>query len=1615
MAAPNYITDVSGPTPNYLLGADNHNLGNDSTSWFDPTTWPDKVGNAGKFFAVSALSGADSVYNSAVTVGNWLGAEASLSDTSQWITALDADLGQYYSQNRQAADLAGFIGTAFVPGIGGIKALNAGQNALRAATKAGSIGKNLSQFTGILAPSTETYVKLAGAEIKSQQAVFSSLNKSTLQALGSGVWQNALEGAAFETFVQATMFKSPILETQDNWDIAKNILTGAALGGVIGGAFEGARTLRGIKNERLAEDYALKPFNSREVVQEATSPADRIILALENRDMTAVPYIPPLPASASVAEQELRAAQLANAQAAVAKKSASINNTVREALHEMNVGANPELINLVADSLQGIGHIDALKNLAGAEEITRVLNTTKMEREAAKNLTPGVQSRYVKLQGENAGEVSFDLPPVLSVADRVALKSGQTLQDAINAEVKSKGFTHKLLWDPLSKASKLSWRDAELRYIWADQLTKLPENALIHGNDIPLLERFLKDGNVDLRIQVGKTEFKPSTPQELREFIISRKDALSNDLMLKRIDKLDPESDSIETITAAIGKTLNMRVNWLEGTREVVDPSKGYFAWQTLGEETAALRKAKGLTPIDTPSYYQPQLAKINYKIPDPLNPNASSFVTDAMVHIKQQQKLFQEQADRVVAKQSGTDLYNRMAELSDVDLARTNSYGAGSGMLSSAQSRYGSPESTVQYLGGVSKDLTGKIKQGVDDTLQGPLYHVSQNKEAAIEVATVNQQLSRTSEHYVFDREDLLGLGENTLVPKKYIDAAKKGGEDFSTDDLAAISLQPGAPEYIKFQTWEAAELFNAHASLTAQRTSNAMERNTAYGKIDQKSADIVRPYRHAIKDYPHFALVKDPSVTGAGHTTMLFANTPKELEALIAKTNRDFPEFQVLTKQDTAEYYRAHQEYEYSRGLNENYIDSSLKSRGIFSNFYTETDPNKIVDTILQYHYRSAEVEASEIMRLKFNSQFNWLENQANAYSALESSKFGGGKIGTIQQNEKNPYISYIKTALNLSSTPTSNPWWSLNKWLDNSVSALVGRVRNSFDKANSPGELEEVKTLLSKYGSQTAYNLQAADLALINHTAPKAELSKFVRSANAIMSRFTLGLDPLNTLNNAIGANVLRGTELAQVTRAINQGNEEIAGRLAQIGKVAIPGVDDTILSPTKLFANSLRRFADPVTRKQLLAEYRDAGFIRDRLEQFWSMADDLTLRGTETANELTGRINSAFSRAKKLADAGERLTGNTYAEEFNRFISADVARQITDLAEAGGIMSRSESLTYIQTFVNRVEGNTFASQRPGLFQGPIGQAIGLFQSYQFNLMQQMFRYVAEGEKKDLGMLLGLQGTFYGLQGEPGFKFLNDHIVGTLSGNQQHRDLYDATRGIVGKTAGDWLLYGTASNMLQTNLYSRGDINPRQLSIIPTSLNEVPFVGGMSKVFGSLYEAAQKIGNGAPVWESIRQGIEHNGVSRPLAGLAQVATSLKTGNEVFSTSSKGTIIGSNDLLSLASLSRLAGGRPLDEAIQNDTMFSVHQYEAVDRAKKNLLAESVKTAVIKGNIPDEESVNQFAAKYAELGGKQGSFAKYMMEQYTKANTSQAQILFQKLNHPMSYKIQALMGGEEY
>lgn len=1615
--------------PAWLLAADNHNLGNTKGgSWLDADTWVEKFENVGRFIATATLSGGSGFYNTGVTVGNFFGANAELINNDQWITSIDSDLGAYYAENRQAVDLAGFIGSSLVPGIGAVKILNVGQKALRAATEAGSVGVNMSRATKLLAPATEDYVKLAAADFAKTNASFSLINANVAKALGSGVWQNTLEAAAFETAAYATMFKSPILEEQDGWDIVKNIAIGGVVGGTIGGAFSAAKIRYGIKANVQAEDIASKYATAREAFADKLTPAQKMILMAADRDGSAIPTIP------SDGEPALFIKDRSNFVA----KMERTNNAIRTETHNMTIGKDVELGNAVADAIhvnpnvllsgkQELTHVDYLNNFLHAENIARLREVTKVDKDFNKAVRDGdifeqgrLFTRFVKLTGDEVGHVSPDMPLVNSLADSVIPAAGQTTKQAVLERVKEFKFSKNNLWD-ISKLKGLSANyEAEAREIWLSEYAHtIKPDMLVHVNDVPMLEHLFKTKQylAVKFIDDAKVTTEIRSDSDMYELIKHTKHRLSLDMLHRMVAN---QGLPIRGGTDLIARTLNMSKKYLEGDRKLDREFNDLFYRDGLTKELAVTRKLSGLTGSEDLAAadvrFRPEYVKISYRVPPDSSLAAmDGNVIDGMTYIRTKEKEYLQVVDRVFAAHA-SKVAGIMPVITDDMLWTTTRYGSGPGMASFASGSYGSVESAFELMGQATSRLKTAFKEAAKTELNSPLVKIAQDQKSAIELMELSRQVARTSEHYQYvDDMAEYGLDEvgPGLIARKLIGEDKDGNIVLKTAQEAG--LQDGAPTHLPIKNATTADAVKAHVNVNDRRLSAEKDMRAAQGRENYKHMGTFQPIRPDPRDFPFFAFVKDPDVTGAGHTSMIHANSEKELNALMDRVKTEFPQYKVITKSQAEEHYRAHKEYEFDRTLHENYIDSDLKRRGIASEFFVKTDPQVIANDVLNHHLRQEDILATELVRMKYQKQFDFLEDQAKMYSGLESSRYGSS-LERVEKMGKNPFISYIKTGLDINRLAEHPLWYSFNRTLDNAVSVVFGRVRELTAQAKSPEELEQINSYLKEVGFNNGYYDAATNL-LANHPAPRGELTKFVRTANAILSRFTLGLDPINALNNGIGANILRGVELSQVSRGIAEANPALVGKLSQLTKIQLsPESKALVTSPAKIIAKSFGRFfkdaMDPA--HPLMNGYRRDGFVRNLTEQFYSMLDDVTLQGTETATDLQTRLQRAFKKMRDLGDAGEKYTGNTFAEEFNRFISADVMRQITDIGIEAGSLSAREAKAYINTFVNRVEGNIIASQRPLMFQGPIGQAIGLFQTYQFNLMQNLFRYVGEGKGKDVAMLLGLQGTFYGMNGLPGFAFMNQHIVGTASGNKQHRDVYDATYGIAGQSAGELLLYGIPSFVTRGNLYSRGDINPRQVTIVPTSPEQVPIVGAYTKFVNSILGVAANVKDGAPVWDSFLAGIEHNGLSRPLAGMAQFARGFTNeSGKVFSTSTRGTMMYQNDLLSWATAIRVAGAKPLDEAIVNDGVYRLRAYEAVDRSRKFALSEAVKIGAVNGEIPSEEQVAVFAERYAALGGKQSYFNRWMMEQIKHATTPQSQEIARQLKHPLAYKVQMLMGGE--
>lgn len=1095
---------------------------------------------------------------------------------------------------------------------------------------------------------------------------------------------------------------------------------------------------------------------------------------------------------------------------------------------------------------------------------------------------------------------------------------------------------------------------AEARAIWASKLDLADPKVVVKPFDVPVIDAALDSGVSSLNIE-GRG-------------ILSRQELIAHVKNIKDAEAELIAVNSPKASTAEIAKRINADVKYLE--------EGGDLAHMSL--------------PVG--EYTKPTWVKLAYDVQPQYDLNG--FVMDAIVHAKENQKVLRQAADVAFAKQFPDDFAN-MPYIGDRALATANRYGSGTGFFKSANENYGSLGSAVQAVGAVAHKLKERMITSVGERFN-PLRHAVMTDDLAKEdiVVAYNMLLGTGERHVLYNGQ---------IMPERLMKWFEAGAEGVAPDVQTYTLKSPAAEEFLSAWVSHNDDYLISKAERLALQVGGGAEAKT--GHIYMPPPDPKR--------YNHFAFVVDTSVTNQGNVRMIHAASQNELEALANSVNG--PGLKVVFKADNEAFFKARQEYEYALGINESFTNSSVARTGKGAPYFAVTDANKILDEIMEWRQRADVTNMREFIKLKYAPEVTELNRLADSWdaTALSRKAYSGKYAGDATAN---PYKSFIDTMLDVSPKENYPIWTPINRLLETGVSKFVARYTDAMNSAVDEASFRKMSDMLEEAGISANFD-SAATMALANHTAPKPVLEEFIRKGNSLLSFLMLRSDPLNAVNNGVGHSVLYGTESRNLIAQIKAGNTEAAGELAKLASVQVPGGIGAALSPNKLATDAYAAYAKMLggapEMKQLEETFRRHGWMPSFVDQDRSVIQQLTLTGTETQSQLRQRIEGAVKAVTKYP-----VKFNQSVEDMNRFVSAYTAKTLTDIAVKHGIMRPDEAFSYINTFVNRTQGNYIASQRPMLFQGPVGQAVGLFQTYQFNLLQQLFRYVGDGQTKSVATLLGLQGSIYGMNGLPAFNFINQHIVGKAAGNVENKDVISQTYDTVGKEAGDWLMYGLASNMflvpdLKTNLYTRGDINPRQVTVIPTTLADVPIVGATAKFFTSMGNTLSRLSAGGDPYSTILQGVEHTGISRPLAGLAQTMQAFGNNDALaYSTTSKGSILMANDLLSFATLSRLAGGRPLDEAIANDAMYRVKSYEAAQHQKIMQLGAAIRSQVQSGSDIDAAMVQGFAKEYAERGGKQEQFAKFMSRQMMAANTAQANQLAYGLKTPGSQYMQTIMGG---
>ena len=1620
--------------PSYITAADTLNVANGNRTFLEAAV--DVVDSIPKFIATSVISGANQLYNIPTDIGNLIteGEAAKRRDTGEIIADLDSDLGKFYEEHKEGSDLVGFMVSSLVPGLGGIKALNAGQKALRTAAEAGKFGTGMGKSMGLLVtPQKQAFIDTALKQVATNSAPASIIQRNATKAVASGFGQNVLEVAAFETAVALTMFDSPILENQDFGDFVANVAFGAGVFGFIGGAVDATRIHFSLKKAKDAAAVEARPWEFIDKAAAASKGYEKIVLDFEQ-----IANIPAVPTSLEPSRQ-------AFLKAAAETKVRTLETSIRKELGELT-RKDQDAATVLSHTFKKasiqdqqsafIGLVEASKMGAPAkiaDRVEKIQNKMAKGKASTKEIDEFMESSiavsYAKTWGENAGKVSPEAPILTSLAD--TLKTGQKIK------VGKQGVTagsKKFKFDTAFNIGKIStkkiakpWNilkadpfEAQARYIWAGKLDTFAPSAknplTVHVDDIPLMEKVLQEVSPeDLRHVTFKGlkegEFVPNS-SNLHDFIGDRKVMLANKL-------LGPEAAAART-QDEIAAIVNVKSSLLSG--EVIkDPVNAYASKDILALQdhtvsyTSKLvaqgirKESEGLVDL----WEIPQNLKLTYDTTSFQGIN--NFVVENMAFIKGQQKVYQEGTSNMAARTLGDD-YDKFEDINSGKVFEgAVPSGAGAGFASAASSNYGTLAASVENIGRTTTSVIEKFKNRTRDALEPLLYKLGNDQEAAIEWSVLNQRVRAIEGEYALNEagdalEPLL-----TVRWRRQAAAAAAAGKAAPKQPTLA---NPAMEKRIEINKGATRNLVKAHIELNSARTAELAGIRTSQGLQFNRAPDAFYPIPVNPKDFPHFAMVIDESITSGNHTKTLFANSAEELESMADKLKQN-PHYKVYFKKEAEEYYDSIGQHDYEKTINNSYLDVDAHRKGVSAPFIPATDPQKITSDMLNWHMARETGLVREAVTAKYEVQFRELESLGREHALASTSTFSSikSKLG-IPEARNNPFKDYIDTALGVKPTE-SYPWWTwTNTMADTAVSKVLTRAASIMSTAKTDQEIAKVNELLTKAGYKGAAYDESMDL-FANTQVNRQLLTKTVQKANSILATVVLRLDVLNAVNNAVSANVLLGAETKAVIRAIGRGDKEAAGALSQLMDIRVPGTDKLIKSPTKLIANAVKKYGRD---EELMKFYKDNGFTTTISEQYKSSLEALTFNGVEGVGTWSKRVDGVQKKLASAADKGEVITGNRLAEEFNRFVAADVMKQMTDVAVARNLMTGKEQLAYINTFVNRTQGNYLASQRPMMFHGPIGQAIGLFQTYQFNLMQQLLRHVGEGHAKDSMVLLALQGTIHGMNGLPGFNAINTHLVGNASGNTAHKDAYDAVYGIAGKEAGDWLMYGAASNALglldpdlKVNLYTRGDINPRQVTIVPTDPASVPIVQASAKFFANLFETAKKLGAGGDAVGTILQGLEHNGLSRPLAGIAQTLQGLDNPEQAsYSTSKRGNVIAANDLNSLMNIVRIVGGKPMDEAIAIDATYRFKAYAAADTKSRSVLGEAIKSTMLAGKEPTVEQIENFAEGYAATGGRQEQFNSWFTGLYKQANLSQANEILQSLNSPFTQSMQKLMGGKE-
>lgn len=1579
-----------------------------------------------KGIPTTLISGMTQLANSAESIADVVGLGWGQLDTANVVheadQLLNTDMNAYYQKHQEGVDLLGFMGASLLPGTIGVKALHAAQKGL-------AVGTATNIATGLLTNTAEVQLLNRAKTVIESGASINQINKARVAAALARGGQLALEGIAFDMAVFSAMNDNPFLADMSAGDQFKHsIMFGALFGGlgagwnyfsqfnkaftVSGGTLAGQQTsLKAIETEvgtAITEAGYIVNKAAGPKTTDIASPV-QLFDSLHPDTPLQVYYAGPVRltpenfdhyAAQSFPRREAPMIFSADPSVAASRLIGSANQ--KGAMNELTISAKNPLMDIYIPN-KGITHKKIKEaEMMGYDSIIHVDKEGVAQSIAIIDRSIIVDMNKPRL---SHGDAAIDISKALHEEPFGPVR--QELTTAVNAVVSRRVET--LHAQAADLATRLS-TDPTIRESVKDAITKwVPDLVASVFTGATRIERITADDlagtlkvgmpwrarnwmAIDLEtgamatdpklgaiaygdVSVGKNtvaagvfSIKPASHE------LTTKSLEVEGELLYRWGAHNPDNTfdlgTTSGVIAAYGaltatNTIHVITPYgkrlsVGGQYAAAEVSGAYH--YTLMQDLMDGKLPQWFGTTDWGNYVFPtgKWAKVEYsswQIP-------SAWKARGMIDWEIKVK---------AAAAHNKTVVQTIMPLGDLPVIDVSSVGAhdyrqSAGLMHSFNAAYESAMEAVSYVGSIVQNKTGEMREARAIKMlnaEQAIRTSGERSETSTLFNAVATRIRGDSDWWRIDTESRTIFQEKTLPDKTVSREVLLGADEGQAAELVynyfAQLKQVDADYLTKSKGLDA---------LTGQLKNNAPE-----------DAIYLPPYD--LGKTPYVVIVADPT----GSKAMVRGRTAEDLQAKIRQIRVNFPDYTVYTSGDTKSFFKMKGEWEFENAFSKTSVNTALRNDGIMRdldvksgwqeldniNAWLTRKEFSLVRRAVSANYAQEFAEASALSSV--TNPFHGTKLSAAGEAATPVSKLGADAYSTLISTALNvrdatahPYWEYFNTGLNKLYEGTANALWDMGSKLRKSEISVADANRILKQRGvNDAAFTEELWALAAKPDFSTA----ALDaMARVRH----------------ILNTTVLRLDFFNPVVQTLGLPIM-------LMPAIRDATSEVRS------------MGDTV-PMFKMMGTAVKNLFD----KNLIEHYAEKGVVSKGLVAHANMIDSagLIFKASSSARvlEQAGIVQSKFD---KFINFFSKPTD--FAEHAQRFISADIGRQI---AEMRGLISGTPGYwAFISNFVAKVNGTYIAAQRPTLFTGIAGQAISVFQTYQFNLMQQFAKHIENGDKKTLALMLGLQGTIYGAASLPAFKVLNQQLLGEF--NRDNADAYSISAKYLPETAGNFMMYGAASTLLGAALWSRGDVTPRTPTIVPITPQDTVAVSMAMKAGGALMDVL-----GATMGQfkeanpnfgvSIGEAIAHSGINRPLSGLAELALGARTSME----GKLDVNLRQQDVLSWATAVRLLGAKPLDEAIAMDAYNRQLGYRAAMRERTAAIGEALRShALGTGDIPNDV-IDKFAEAYTRAGGDIANFRSTYMRAIKDATVPRAVILAEQMRKsPAAKNYQWAMGAD--